>query len=74
MSRYRVTFDVDGECWWEPEAASEAEAQDKAVSWFRADPYWARRYPKTPGCSVVRLPERGEFHGDVGPFAEDPTN
>jgi len=68
-NRYRVTFDVDGECWWEPEAHSEEEALAMAVDWFRADPYWARRYPETPHRTIEKLPARTDFHGDVGPFA-----
>jgi hypothetical protein len=68
-SRYRVTFDVDGECWWEVQANSPGEARDAAIAWFRGERFWAQRYPETPTCTVERLPEASGRHGDVGPFA-----
>ena len=67
-NRYRVDFEVDGECWWEVNATSEEEAREAAIAWFRANPYWAQRYPETPPCTVQQLPEREGSHGDLGPF------
>ncbi len=67
--RYKVTFDVDGDCSWEVDASSQDEARQTAIAWFRAERFWAQRYPETPSCTVERLSEPGGgSHGDLGPF------
>ena len=66
--RYKVTFEVDGECSWEVDATSPDEAQEIGTAWFRAERFWAQRYPETPPCTVERLPALNESPDDVGPF------
>jgi hypothetical protein len=68
MERYRVTFDVDGDCWWEVDATSPEQAREAGIARFRAERFWAQRYPETPPCTVERLSALDEAHGDVGPF------
>lgn len=68
QDRYRVTFEVDGECSWEVDATSAEEAREAATAWFRAERFWSQRYPETPPCTVQQLSARNESHGDIGPF------
>lgn len=56
--RYRVTFEVDGECWWDVDATSAEEARQTAIGWFRNDRYWSLRYPVTRPCVVQQLARR----------------
>lgn len=71
MAAYRATFEVDGDCSWPVEAASEEEARQEGIRLFRADRFWAQRYPETPTCTVQlesELEPDGPSHGDIGPF------
>jgi hypothetical protein len=66
--RYRVSFEVDGECSWEVEATSPEEARADGIARFQNDRFWAQKHPNTPACTVQRLSEPDSPHDDVGPF------